>query len=111
MWVKILASGATISEDRKKGITWLKSPLSKLMSVQLVNTDKNGVQHKSAMLAGYSRYWHSRTAFANQYGGMLEALERIQAQLPSGKWLTITWNGTEYRKTVEDKAIGKPVKL
>jgi hypothetical protein len=103
MWVKILKNGNSLCEDRDQGITWLKSPTD-FTSVYLINSGQ-----KSNVLFGMYDYWHSRTAVADQSGNLVVIAERIQGLLPSGKWLTITWNGQSYITSLEDKAIGKPI--
>lgn len=89
----------------------MKTPLEGIAKVWLVNQTQDGKNVKSPELTGMKTYWHSRTAFANQHGEMVEVYERIQGQMTDGTWLTITWDGKRYITTKEKKAIGKPIRL
>lgn len=109
MWVKRFADGKEIQEDRKNGITWLKTPTAGLIEVMLSCKGPHGGMVPSRTLHGHIQYWHSRTAVSNNDGSHRDIAERIQGLLPDGTWETITWNGHEYIESIEPRAYGKPV--
>lgn len=109
MWIKNFADGQIISEDRVRRITWLSTPLKGLVQVTLQVVFPDGSKH-SISLSGYSQYWHSRTSECfPQNGERKETAERIQGLREDGNWDTIEFTGTQFRRFISPKAIGKPV--
>jgi hypothetical protein len=108
MWIKVFANGSVVAEDRQCGITWLKTPLTGLVEVELqVKGPRGDMVHRN--LRGFNQYWHSRASIANDSCKPIIVAERIQGLQDDGKWFTITWNGQHFIDSIEDRAIGKPV--
>jgi hypothetical protein len=108
MWIKQYLDGSSIAEDRALGITWLKTPLSNLLSVTLrAMGPHGGIVERS--ITGYKDYWHSKTAVANESCKPIIVAERIQGLRHDGMWDTVLWNGNDFIDSVENRAIGKPV--
>lgn len=108
MWVKHFADGSTIAEDRANGVTWLSTPLSGLVAVDLV------VGREVYRLDGPGPYWHSRTATVDATtGDRREIAERIQvlAAVRDGTeyWGTLEWSGGSVFRYVCNQALGRPV--
>jgi hypothetical protein len=108
MWIKKYLDGNIITENKKQGITWLKTPLNNLYEVELQVTGIHGGRVER-QLRGYREYWHSRTAVSNESRKPIVVAERIQGLRNDGMWETITWNGRDFIETLEDRPIGKPV--
>ena len=110
MWIKQYLDGSVVTEDKDQGITWLKTPLDNLYSVELwVTTPQGGKLARRLHAPRYSQFWHSRTIVANESYKPIIVAERIQGLMEDGKWFTVTWNGHDFIETFENRPIGKPV--
>ena len=109
MWIKHFVDGSYIQENKDLGHTWLKTPLTEIVEVELRVKGCHGgfVERK---ISGCQSYWHSRTAVANESCKPIIVAERIQGLLSDGTWQTIMWNGDRFIESIEKRAFGKPVK-
>lgn len=105
MWVKVFEDRSVLYEDRKNGRTWCNTDSNQIRTLYMICDGQ-----QSPHLSGMGQYWHSRSIRRTVDDGYLVCAERIQGRLPNGSWLTITWDGHRFTRSVEPRPIGRPVR-